>query len=380
MRNIHIYPSPFTHESRILREASTLRAKLGVTEIDLIGVETAGLPAEEPVADGTTIRRFGPAKGRGAMKAVRHLMWCLNVLWFCVRRRPRIVNCHSLPVLPIGVLAKWLTGSRLVYDAHELETETGGSSLRRRMIGRVIERACIGLAELIIVVSPGIEDWYAARYGKRPIVTVLNTPRYRPPAAKPAHFDAFRGPEGRTKVVLYQGVFSAGRGLEAIAGAAKALDEAGYAVVLMGYGPLEEDIKRDENVAGGHLHLHPAVSPQVVLDYTGSADIGLCLIEDICLSYRLSLPNKLFEYAMARIPVVASDLPEIRKVLEEGRIGTCIGSWDAAGIVHAVRHADALRGAELEERLEQVARQYSWEVQEERMCNAYRNHVLAGAA
>lgn len=373
LRNVHIYPSPFTHESRILKEAQTLSAMLGIADISLVGVKVAGLPTIEQVAPGIVIRRLGPSKGRGLMKAVRHLLWCLNVLWFCLRCRADLVNCHSLPVLPIGVIVKWLTRSKLVYDAHELETETVGSSTRRRQVGRAIERLCIRFVDLLIVVSPGIEAWYRRRYTIRATVTVLNAPRRRQPTPTAQSFSSALGFDASKKVVLYQGGLAAGRGLEALAAAAPALDEAGYALVLMGFGPLHQELV--EKSRTGRFYVHPAVSPEVLLDYTAAADIGLCLIEDSCLSYRLSLPNKLFEYAMARLPVVASDLPEIRAVVEGSRIGACITGWNAADIVETIRRADAMRGPELDARLDQVAKDYCWEREEHRMCEAYRAHI-----
>ena len=67
-----------------------------------------------------------------------------------------------------------------------------------------------------------------------------------------------------------------------------------------------------------------AVNYNKLLEYTASADIGLSLFEDVSLSYRLALPNKLFEYAMANIPVIATDLPAIRKIHEEFNFGELI--------------------------------------------------------
>lgn len=372
MRNVHIYPSEFRHESRILKEAATL-AKLGFAEIDLVGVKGAGLLDVESVAPKISIRRLGPAKGRGVMKAVRHVLWCISVLWLCLSRRYSVVNCHSLPVLPIGVLACLLTGATLVYDTHELETETAGSSARRRRLGRLLERACIRFASLVIVVSPAIERWYRQQYGIANVVTVLNAPGYSE-VATGQHVLV----DGDTdkKVVLYQGALAPGRGLEYLIDASPMLEEAGYRLVLMGYGPLEAELK--ERTKSLPFILHPAVSPSVLLEYTASADIGICLIEDICLSYHLSLPNKLFEYVMARLPVVASNLPEISAVITRNEIGLCLTGWKPMEIVGAIRRVDAMRGDALKARLDAVAKEFCWERQEAVLLDGYQRHLFVG--
>lgn len=379
MINVHIYPSPLTHESRILKEASSLRRRLGFEKISLVGVPGQGLPPEQVVDENTTIYRLRPQKGHGPAKIVRHLAWCLHVLWFCLKQKPGCVNCHSLPVLPIGVVVKLFTGAKLVYDAHELETETSGTTGVRQAISRVLERVCLPAVDLLVVVSPGIEAWYRRRYDFDRIATVLNSPVYRAPAGRSRVLRDSLGISSETKIVLYQGVLAPHRGVEELIAAAPLLREAGYVVVLMGYGSLAPLLEAEAR-SGGAFLFHPAVSPDILLSYTASADVGVCLIQANCLSYRLCLPNKMFEYIMAGVPVLASDLPDMRRVIDEGGVGVCIDIWDPQSIRDAVVRADAMRGADLLTRLDDVARSYSWEAQEERLVAAYRKFVLPPAA
>jgi glycosyltransferase involved in cell wall biosynthesis len=63
-----------------------------------------------------------------------------------------------------------------------------------------------------------------------------------------------------------------------------------------------------------------------VLRYTSSADIGLCLIENTCLSYYYSLPNKLFEYLLTGLPVMVNDMPEQRQIVERFNCGWVVPS------------------------------------------------------
>jgi len=91
-------------------------------------------------------------------------------------------------------------------------------------------------------------------------------------------------------------------------------------LVVMGYGALEDEVK-EAAAKASNIHFQPAVPPDEVLYYTSSADIGLCLIENTCLSYYYSLPNKLFEYLLSGLPVLVNDMPEQRRIVEEFKCG-----------------------------------------------------------
>jgi glycosyltransferase involved in cell wall biosynthesis len=88
----------------------------------------------------------------------------------------------------------------------------------------------------------------------------------------------------------------------------------------MGFGEWEEQIKEYEQTYP-NIHFQEAVSPSEVSRYTRSADAGICLQENIGLNYFLSLPNKLFEYIINGLPVIVSDFPEMRRVVDEAGCG-----------------------------------------------------------
>lgn len=357
-----------------MKEAAALSSRLGFASIDLVGVETEGLPATEHVSDQVTIHRLGPSKGRGIAKAIRHAIWCLRVLSFSIARKPGIVNCHSLPTLPIGVLLKLLTGAKLVYDAHELETETAWLGGWSKRVGKILERICIRWVDLLIVVSPGIECWYRENLRIDKVVTVLNAPNYRERAPSADKFRKVFPIAKDEKIILYQGHLGPYRGIEELVAAAPALREIGCRVVVMGFGPMEAELRRlaDEGV----IFLHPAMPQNILLEYTSSADLGVHLIQDTCLNHHLCLPNKLFEYVMARLPVVASGVPEIRRVVEDYSIGACVTQWNPQSVVTAVEKTLAHASEEMARNLDGAARTYCWEKQEHTMIEAYQAYLL----
>jgi len=91
-------------------------------------------------------------------------------------------------------------------------------------------------------------------------------------------------------------------------------------LVFLGYGELE-GLARDGATRLPNVHFHEAVPPADLLPITAGADVGLCIIEDACLSYFLSLPNKLFEYVSAGLPAVISDFPEMRRLVDDLGVG-----------------------------------------------------------
>ncbi len=107
-----------------------------------------------------------------------------------------------------------------------------------------------------------------------------------------------------------------------------------------------------------------------LLAFTASADVGLCNIVNSSVSYHTSLPNKLFEYIMAGVPVIGSDSPEIGRVVTETGTGEVCDPDDGAAIAAAARRilADPTR---YRSGLEAARRQYHWEVEERKLLGLY---------
>jgi glycosyltransferase involved in cell wall biosynthesis len=141
----------------------------------------------------------------------------------------------------------------------------------------------------------------------------------------------------RGPVVLYLGGLMAGRGLEQLVeaiGLARSSE-----LVLLGDGPLASDLLRRAAVSGAadRVHLLGPVPPKDVIGYASSADVGVSPILPASLSYRYSLPNKLFQYMAAGLPVVASDFPQVREVVEGARCGLVVDARRPEAIAAAIQ-------------------------------------------
>ena len=121
------------------------------------------------------------------------------------------------------------------------------------------------------------------------------------------------------KIFIYVGLFSNGRGIDFLL---RLFLESDYdaCIVFLGFGQKQREIELASSVSD-KVFFHPSVSHDRVVEICLSADIGTCLIENVSLSDHFCLPNKLFEYAFARKPILASDLPEISNIVKKYRLG-----------------------------------------------------------
>jgi glycosyltransferase involved in cell wall biosynthesis len=123
------------------------------------------------------------------------------------------------------------------------------------------------------------------------------------------------------KILLYQGVLIAGRGIPTVIKAISQIQN--VYLLLLGDGEAKnkfEEIAR-ENEVSDRVIFAGTISQKDLINYTASADIGIALIENISVSYYHALPNKLFEYIMAGLPVLSSPLPQMKKIVEQYNAG-----------------------------------------------------------
>lgn len=239
-----------------------------------------------------------------------------------LKLKPDIIHCNDTMVLPLGVIIKLFTKSKLIYDAHELESNKNGLSKISRNMTFVCENYLWKFIDKLIVVSPSIGNWYHENIGKKDTEIIMNSPVLEQNIV-PTNTNYFRDKfsiPNESKIFLYIGILGKGRGIELILNTFVNNQDLSSHLVFLGYGELKnyltETSKNYKNI-----HIHDAVSHAEVVSIAKSADIGLCLIENISLSDYYCLPNKLFEYAFAEIPVLASNFPDMKDVINKFQLG-----------------------------------------------------------
>lgn len=371
--NIHIYPSTFANESRILKIVRSLRGHAVFARVMVLALWKEGFPRHEVLDNGIEVLRVPPLFGGSLQGGVGRLLkafgWYLGVLWALRGMKVSCFNCHSLPVLPLSVLVKFWKRCVLVYDPHELETETVGLRGRRQWLARQVERALIGQTDAVCVVNRSIADWYVARYRLKQIWVVRNVP-YRG-ESEPLRTGALRQTVGlapEAQLFLYQGLLAPGRGVGLLIDAFSVMPD--RHLVFMGYGELEGQI-REAAAQHANIHFMSAVPPEQVKDYTVDADVGISLIENVCLSYYLCLPNKLFEYAACGVPALVSDFPEMGRFVDEYDCGWKVVP-DAQALRRLVQGFTAGELAAKRANTRRSGRLYCWQEEERVLLAMYQ--------
>ncbi|NPU86193.1 MAG: glycosyltransferase [Syntrophaceae bacterium] len=378
--NVHIYPTPFRNESRILKITRSLKEAAAFDRIRIMATWEEGLAEEEDLDETRRVvrirRRIGEGRNGTFWKAARVGEWSWRVMHSLREENIDCVNAHSLSVLPLCVLLKRSKGSKLIYDTHELETETAGSTGIRRVLARWVERVLIREADAVIAVNDSIASWYRRAYGLKRVWVVKNVP-YRPDSApmKTAMLRDACGVGGEAILFLYQGAMVKDRGIRRLLDVFSRLDE-GRHLVCMGFG---EDVDLVRSFARKHpnIHYHPAVPPSEVFRHTCGADVGVHLIENTCLNHYYCLPNKIWEYLNAALPVVVSDLPEMARVVDGCGCGWKCGPSDdeALKLIGGITVQDV---QEKRERALEAGYGFGWHVEERELLDAYRTLGFIG--
>ena len=369
----------FTRDSRVEKEAEALtRAGYAVTVYALAG---GGLPQREE-RDGYVVERL-PVRTRflgGSFlgQAVKLVELSLRLAWRL--RLVQIAHCHDFLPLPSALLARFMPMSRplIIYDAHELESEKNGLTPFRSKCIRFLEKFAAHWLDALITVSPAIRNFYSNFLPQVKSALVLNCP-YLWPSFKGDVFHRELGIPSAVRIVLYQGRFMPGRHVEELLEAFRAEIRIDRVLVFLGNAAnshasrsLERTIK-DAAAALPNVFYLPAVPPARLGEYTGSADIGVSLIEDVCLSYRYCLPNKFFEFAMAGLPIVVSDLPEMRRMVEKYECGVICRPGESGGIRASLDKALSGDAAAMGANARQMAEDHCWEKQEEKLIKLYQS-------
>ncbi len=323
----------------------------------------------------------------------------------CRRARPALVHANDYNTMWAALAAKRLCGSRVVYDSHELWADRNGRPEWRPWL-IACEALFVRAADVVITASPGYADALARRYRVERPAVVRNIPASAsasasasgpgasgPGASGPgASGPGASGPGASgpgvcgdavadPPLAVYIGGLMPGRGLEPGIEALARVPGLRMALVGPGAESYRARLRALAERAGvaDRLELRPAVAPDDVLAAVRGASFGLMLIEPVCRSYELTLPNKLFEYAAAGLPMLSGDLPVIGALVRGGGLGEAVPPDDVQLIADAMRRLiEPAANREARERVRTFASRNTWERERETLAAVYE-HARARA-
>lgn len=291
--------------------------------------------------------------------------------------RPDVVHAHDAHTVATAAHAAARLGIPWVYDAHEYvrgEAVYGRYSPRVVAAYAALEAEFVHDAAGVITVSPMIaaELERVYRLPERPRV-VLNAPTSGVPATGASVRDA-AGLDGDVPLLVYSGNLTPVRGVESMIDALALLPGVHLALVvphvINTYGQSLLDRARDLGVAD-RLHVVPPVASEQVSAYLSTATAGVHGLHRFP-SHDMALPNKLFEYVHARLPLVVSDVPAMAGFVRDHGLGEVYRTADATDLARAARlvldRADSLRPAFSDALLAE----FSWEPQADALRELYR--------
>jgi len=327
----------YTHDTRVEKEARTLAA--AGYRVTVVADAGPGLPERE-TRDGSEVIRV--ARGGRRVPGLRFVLHELRLARRLRTLRPTVLHAHDTNALVPVALAAQGGSVPFVYDAHELWL---GRPRRERsrvyfalsqLYYTIVERLLVPRAAATITVSPPIVDHLRHRYRLRDVALVANYPDV---AGEVVRRELRELPGGEAidpdaPVVLYLGGLMAGRGLEQLVDAIGLMPS--VQLVLLGSGVLGAPLLSRAAGRGARVHLLAPVPPAEVEAYASSADLGVNAIVGSSLNDRYSLPNKLFHYMAAGLPVVASDLPHVRAIVEGAGCGVMADTSRPEAIAEAI--------------------------------------------
>ena len=297
--------------------------------------------------------------------------------WLLFQRFDIVCGIDLDTILPCYFATILRGGKSCVYDAHELFTDTPEVERRPkiRRIWLAVERFIVPRVKHCYTVGQSVADEFEQRYGKK-FEVIRNLPFKNPEIFKlqGSKLDDLLIPQ-LPNIIIYQGALNEGRGLEQTIEAMKDIENAEF--WLVGEGDLSEILRgmvtamKMEN----KIKFLGFIKPKDLPNITRQATIGLNIAEDKSLSYRLSLPNKIFDYIQAGVPQICIQFIEFQRLNDAFNIAYMIPKAEKRLIAEAINRllSDTVLYQNLKENCANAATVLTWENEQKKLITFYSN-------
>jgi glycosyltransferase involved in cell wall biosynthesis len=298
----------------------------------------------------------------------------------------RLFVAKALVALPVVAEAARRSDGRYVYDVADLHVESGRlASMPGPLKAYLSRREARWLrgAAAVLAVTPAMADEIASRFGvERPTVVMNARERWRaseevPRPKRLRTSIGVRIPAARD-VVIYQGAFRPDQGIELLLAAlgAPALANRPVTAAFVGFGPLEDRLRSASAAAPERIVVGSAVPSDELLTWTAGADVAFVGTPPATRNQTLTTPNKLFEAAMAGVPVVVAGGTFTARLVRDHGLGAVVEPWTAGSVASAIAglldaspdERNARRKAIRATALETL----NWDIERERLIEAFR--------
>ncbi len=276
-----------------------------------------------------------------------------------------IYHSHDLNTLLVGFIASKFNKSTLIYDSHELCVEM--SSGFKKIIWRLMESFLIRGVNYTITVNESIASELSHRYKiKKPLVIMNCAPHLNSPTPKLSNSQP---------IILYEGAYMKDRNLTNIIKSAMYIKKG--VIIFIGSGEIEQELKSLTKKLGVEKKIRfvEKVSYKDIMKFIYKCDIGLSIYPKTSLNNYYATPNKLFEYISAGIPVIGSNFPEMKRIIEGNNIGIVVNPDSSEEIGEAINRitSDKKLYEDMKKNIEKVKKIYNWENEVKKLIGLYKN-------
>ncbi len=236
-----------------------------------------------------------------------------------IAEKPDVIHANDLNALIPAFAAKRKLGCRIIYDSHEVCVENfTAKKSKLAILYKMAERYMVKRVDLMICVSHAAAEYFAKEYKiKKPMVITNCAPKKEIPVIR--QHEKNEGFE-----VLNHGWFYRGRGYDIMAKSCGLFDDYDdIRIAIRGFGAMEQELR--DTVAQldkkNRFVFYPSVTVQELVPEAAKSYVGVAITEPICLNFKLSVSNKIFEYVAAGLPVIMSDIPEHRYLNDKYNFG-----------------------------------------------------------
>ena len=265
-----------------------------------------------------------------------------------------IIYCNDYPLLATAIRLKNLhPNSKLYYDSHEIYIETINQFFPlkgwkksygiplvyiNKLYHSLLETSQVKNIDLLITVCDNFKFYFEKKYNLSNITVVRNCPTKNIEVNNNNNNFDLLNISKNDFIILYQGALNNGRGIEKLF-ESSVYFESQIKFIIIGEGPNYKMYKQNASLMKyDNIYFLGKIAFEKLLDYTSHAHLGLLLIQSINESKKLTLPNKIFEYMTASIPVLSNNLPEATSIINECNCGFIIDDSDPKDIANTINN------------------------------------------
>ena len=287
----------------------------------------------------------------------------IRLFFYLLFKRKDILLSNDLDTLLANYLISKTQNKKLVYDSHELFTEVPElvNRPKTQKIWLMLEQNILPKLKNTYTVCQSIADYYNEKYATN-FKVIKNVPVCLKNNDKILLTEALHG---KPKTIIYQGALNIGRGLELMIETVQYLEN--IQLIIIGDGDITEKLKSlvTQKKLVEKVFFLGKKTPEELRKITPLADLGISIEEDLGLNYRYALPNKIFDYIHASIPILVSDLPEMKHIVLEYQVGEIINNRKPKELAKQIESILRTKKHSWKRNLKIAASNLQWQKEEE---------------